>query len=571
MKGIPVPKKRWPILGHVPIFAAHKGNLKNALQAMHDECGPNYYVLLPNGKSMLITADAELTRRILLNQGAEAVRADNWHWVKVFRDQGWPMDISNERGPKWHAYRKVFNQTVANRQNSLEFIPAIDEKTARLVRSIRAHLDTSNPDSEGFYRVRQETLFRRILGMTALEASTHIFLGKKAPFIPGVDDASFEQDFVLTKQQADEVASAMEDMFNATEKVDSHPFVVYWPKAFKVYRDLEKAWKTSIELPMKMIQQSLDEYNKTGKWPDIASDTSLFPMLLKQEGITQRECVFLGVEASIATIDTTATSSEFAICHLARAPEIQRQLREEILASEGTSFATRNADTGKVEIDHHAYDDARKLLRACVRESMRLTPTIGYHVRKLTRDIKYTCPETGTEIFLPQGLLTMVNYTKMALDPKYVHGSKAASEFDPTRFLRIHDRSGSSTNNNNNNNNNTLQNKNNNCPQQHLQGQSEDKSEKKKLPQQCPFTGGLAVHSHAAAIPFGVGSRRCAGGGLAQIFVETVIRDVLKNFECKWTGPEIACEHRGLHRMTVVANEHLWLKPIDSTCNTLKK
>src|SRR3989338_9508066 len=120
MRGVPMPKKRWPLVGHVPLFAANNGNLNKNLEAMHQECGRTFYAILPNAKSMLVTADPDLSKKIFLTQGPDSLRNFNWHWPKVFKDLGYPTDISNEHGPKWHAYRKVLNSTTANRQHSLE-------------------------------------------------------------------------------------------------------------------------------------------------------------------------------------------------------------------------------------------------------------------------------------------------------------------------------------------------------------------------------------------------------------------------------------------------------------------
>merc|ERR1712000_685925 len=140
-------------------------------------------------------------------------------------------------------------------------------------------------------------------------------------------------------------------------------------------------------------------------------------MILKAGGITNREAMFLGVESTIAAIDTTAQTTEFFVSNVAYAPKIQEELRNEIdsKCKEGKSYIKKkDAATEEftvADFDHKSYDEDRKFLRACVRESMRITPTIGYHSRKLTRDISYT-DENGTEIFLPAGLQILINYAR---------------------------------------------------------------------------------------------------------------------------------------------------------------
>jgi hypothetical protein len=306
MTGVPIPSRFLPLVGHVAHFVKTEGEPLATFENLHRECGRTFYVAVP-GDSFLVTCDAELTKKIMLSQGADSFRRESWQWKRVFAKRGWPTDVSNETGQKWKAYRNVFNKTVANRETSLEFLPVVEEKSRRLVRSIRAHVDdAAAPDADGFRPFKSGTVLRTIFGMASLEASSHIFLGKRAPFLPLVSpvpgEAPFETDFLLSPADGRALAVAMEEMFNATERVDANPLTRFAPDFFRSYRALDAAWNTAVTLPQRMVQAALDEHVRTGKLNDLISAPSLLPKLLQQENITQREALFLGVEAVVAAV-----------------------------------------------------------------------------------------------------------------------------------------------------------------------------------------------------------------------------------------------------------------------------
>jgi cytochrome P450 len=328
-------------------------------------------------------------------------------------------------------------------------------------------------------------------------------------------------------------------MFNATERVDANPLTRFAPDFFRSYRALDAAWNTAVTLPQRMVQAALDEHVRTGKLNDLISASSLLPKLLQQENITQREALFLGVEAVVAAVDTTAQTSEFFVAHLANNAQWQRRLQDEIQAGAAThaeasaaaaaAAAAKAAGSARCPREFATYDGGRRLLRAALRESMRLTPTVGVHSRLLSRDIEHVDPDTGRAMLLPAGMSTMINISRMSMMPEYVKGASPPTSFDPTRFLRdANDGSGRA-------------------------GDS--------------GFGGLDVHPHAAAIPFGVGARRCAGAGLAQIFVETFVRSALEAFEFKLdgaahpAGQPIKIKHKGLSRMQFDLSRALRVRP----------
>ena len=120
-----------------------------------------------------------------------------------------------------------------------------------------------------------------------------------------------------------------------------------------------------------------------------------------------------------AGFDTSSSSMATCAYFLAKTPDVQRQLYEEVRE------AIDSSDSGQY-LDYHRIQEL-PFLESCVMEATRLYPltnlerlcTKPYHIK-------------GTDIVIPKGVLVQIPIVNMMKDPKYW---KNPERFDPSRFL----------------------------------------------------------------------------------------------------------------------------------------
>jgi cytochrome P450 len=197
---------------------------------------------------------------------------------------------------------------------------------------------------------------------------------------------------------------------------------------------------------------------------------------------------------------------EYLTYNLACNQGAQSRLLDEIRGAHCASEATPDYDA----IAHSPW------LRACIRESMRLTPTVNAHVRRLTTDFTYESAKYTEPIFIPEGAFVLVNFGGMTQHRDFLQGPTNPTEFDPRRFMRTEKDAGSGA---------------------HNDGEGSAcaaSAEKLAAMGACPY----ATHPHAAGIPFGMGTRKCPGAGFAQCALMAAAWAVVKTHRVE-TAPSI--------------------------------
>jgi cytochrome P450 len=179
------------------------------------------------------------------------------------------------------------------------------------------------------------------------------------------------------------------------------------------------------EFTMKMIEQRRKDL-KDHKFEDSKDllTTLLRETELNQEDpLTDEELVHNLNVFFIAGHDTTASSLSYGMYHLAKNQEVQKKLRKEIY-----EVLEISPETKKVSIPTFEQVKNMEYLGLFIKEVMRITPSAGQIVRKLTED--YQMPNDN--IILPKGTTINLSIYGIHNDPKIFPNP---SLFDPERFL----------------------------------------------------------------------------------------------------------------------------------------
>lgn len=201
---------------------------------------------------------------------------------------------------------------------------------------------------------------------------------------------------------------------------------------------------------------------------------SVLRKLLK---IDKEIAVIMALDMIAAGIDTTSATIKNLLYLLAVNPERQARLRAEIL----TILPAKTDRLTTEKISHMPY------LRACMKESQRVIPTVGGNLRRTPTNLVlqgYRIPD-GTDIVLPHGIIS----NQEEFFPR-------SRDFVPERWLK-------------------------DVQQAEAVG--------------CPH----AKFSHPFAyMPFGFGNRACIGKRFAELETAILIMRLVREFEISWHYPE---------------------------------
>lgn len=219
------------------------------------------------------------------------------------------------------------------------------------------------------------------------------------------------------------------------------------------------------ELGLKLVNEAIEKLKNEPEKPE--NEKSILEKLSK---INSKVAVVMSIDSVIAGVDTTSASFFGILYCLAKNPEKQQILREEI-----TKVLTSKSDSLTAE-------KMRNLpyLRAVIKEGLRIYPPATGNIRRTNRDIVlagYNVPK-GTDVVIGTYLTSKDNK----------HFDKA-NEFIPERWL-----------------------KDNNDPQ-------------------CPHAKDAHPFSY---MPFGFGARMCLGRRIAELELEVVIMRIISNYKVEW-------------------------------------
>jgi len=221
---------------------------------------------------------------------------------------------------------------------------------------------------------------------------------------------------------------------------------------------------------LKHINKKLDEIKKRPAGEDVGH--SILETILRGEG-GQSSAVTMAIDMMTAGIDTTSNASAVAMYYLAKNPRAQERLFEEI-----KSFLPKKTDVLPTD-----YSSRMPYLKACIKESQRLTPIAGGNQRGAGKDIVikgYQIPK-GTDVVIMNHLMchSKNNYEK-------------PQEYIPERWLKEETSSLSVKNTN-------------------------------------PFV----------FLPFGFGPRMCVGRRFAELEMHTLITMMVRNFKISYNYGEM--------------------------------
>lgn len=391
---------------------------------------------------------------------------------KVYRTEGlWPIRIGlntfdhyrknvkpeifkgigglvTEQGKSWSDIRGKVNPVLMKTQTIRHHLPQIDEIATELLNKLPKIRDPVTNE--------MPANFGDEIKKWSFESISSIALNRRLGLI--------------TSDNPDEkvlrLADAMSIFFQLSYEFDVVPsfWKYYETKSFK---KLMKTYDDITEITINFIEESIKEFEKNKQ----QEAKSALEQLLK---IDKQVAIVMAMDMLMAGIDTTTSAFITILYHLAKNPNKQERLRQELIKI----LPERNTPLTAENTKNMPY------LRACIKESLRITPITPGNFRMTGQDLVlsgYQIPK-GTGVLM--GVMTLSNDETFFLK---------SDDFMPERWL-------------------------------------------KDIKDGCPEA---KANNPFVYLPFGFGPRTCIGKRIAEMEIETLISKIIRNYKVSWNQSDL--------------------------------
>ncbi|XP_073228382.1 1,25-dihydroxyvitamin D(3) 24-hydroxylase, mitochondrial-like [Porites lutea] len=241
----------------------------------------------------------------------------------------------------------------------------------------------------------------------------------------GIGTVAFDSRFGLYEdtppQEALDFTKAVNDFFELSQQL---LYSILNRVALKYidtpkYKKFSKNYDTILDIGQRFVEKKMMEVKQmTEKGIDLA-DAQVVPLLtylLMKEDNTPEEVNALAIDVVFAGVDTTSSATLWWLYNLARFPEVQENLYQEIQSVLGKDDDVLPSHLAKL-----------RYLKACLKESMRLNPTFPVMSRILEEDVVLS----GYNV--PANTLVVLEFYATTRSDKYF---KDPLDFKPERWLR---------------------------------------------------------------------------------------------------------------------------------------
>ncbi|KAM9408881.1 1,25-dihydroxyvitamin D(3) 24-hydroxylase, mitochondrial [Pholidichthys leucotaenia] len=445
LDAIPGPTN-WPLVGSL-VEMLMKGGLTrqhDALVDYHKKFGKIFRMKLGSFESVHIGAPC-LMEALYRKEGSYPQRLEikPWKAYRDLRDEAYGLLILE--GKDWQRVRSAFQQKLMKPTEVVKLDGKINEVLVDFVGRIGKI--SNNGKIEDLY-------FE--LNKWSFETICLILYSKR---------------FGLLQEKVNEEAmnfiTAVKTMMSTFGVMMVTPVELHKRLNTKTWQDHTAAWDCIFSTAKVYIDKKLKR--SASRTPD-----DLIGDILDQSCLSKKELYAAITEMQIAGVETTANSMLWFIFNLSRNPSAQRKLLQEI-----RDVVPPDQDPCGEHLKSMPY------LKACLKESMRLSPSVPFTSRTLDKDTVLG------DYAIPKGTVLMINSHALGSSEEYFDEGK---QFKPERWLRE---------------NSTVN----------------------------PF----------AHVPFGIGKRMCIGRRLAELQLQLAMCWLVRDYEMVATDNEpLDVIHSGL-------------------------
>lgn len=448
---IPARKSFLPAILHL-LWSGGPGYLHEYCDRMHSSLGSIFRERLGSIELVFI-ADTKMIQTVIAHEGSQPHHNVPEAWIHYNKVNKVERGIFFQTGEPWVKLRRVFNKVMLSDTSKINrFTEGILDINSDFLSNLsrKDMRDKIETDSKSF--ITEDIKFE--LCKWSIEATGLMLFGCRMGCIQ-------REARKLDELKAEELVNNVANMFAETSNFQIIPCDL----ARRLNLGTWKRFKSASDNMLKLANEFVDKYMEEVK--DSDSNQSLLKDLLELRSLDDDEISRSLVDLIIAAADTTSNSLQWMLHTLAKYPEIQTKILEEV---EGIYTNLNSLQDIKQSCPY---------LAAFVKEVSRLYPTAPFLARSLDQTItlkNYTIPPKVPIVF---SLYTTSRSQKYFKDPL---------DFKPDRWLR-----------------------------NGLKSKSADNRQ--------------TVNHAYASLPFGVGARMCLGRRLADLEIHLLIASFVLKYK----------------------------------------
>ncbi|XP_053327141.1 sterol 26-hydroxylase, mitochondrial-like [Spea bombifrons] len=310
--------------------------------------GPLYKTALGPFK-MVNIADPEILQAMLRQEGKYPMRTEIDIW-RLHRDsRNLPYGPFTEIGHKWHTLRTVLNKRMLKPAEAMSYAGSINDIVTDFVERLQAR--------------RRESPSGDMVNDIANEMYRFAF--------EGVAYVVFETRIGCLDEQIPPETQKFIDSISLMFR--NSVFVTYTPrwswKLLPYWKRYIEGWDNIFEFGRKLVDKKMGEIqSRLEKGEEIEGEYLTY--LLSSGKLTSDEVYGSVCELLLAGVDTTSNTLSWALYHLARDPELQQTLYEEVINAVPMDRNPTAEDITNMP-----------LLRAVIKETLRLYPVVPTNAR----------------------------------------------------------------------------------------------------------------------------------------------------------------------------------------------
>uniref|UniRef100_A0A8D2AFJ6 Cytochrome P450 family 24 subfamily A member 1 n=1 Tax=Sciurus vulgaris TaxID=55149 RepID=A0A8D2AFJ6_SCIVU len=348
----------WPLLGSL-LEILWKGGLKkqhDTLAEYHKKYGKIFRMKLGSFDSVHLGSPC-LLEALYRSESAYPQRLEikPWKAYRDYRKEGYGLLILE--GEDWQRVRSAFQKKLMKPVEIMKLDNKINEVLADFVGRIDELRDE---------RGRVEDLYRE-LNRWSFESICLVL---------------YEKRFGLLQKNTGEEAlnfiEAIKTMMSTFGKMMVTPVELHRSFNTKVWQAHTLAWDTIFRSVKSCVNSRLEKYSQQ-PGADFLCD------IYHPSQLSRKELYAAVTELQLAAVETTANSLMWILYNLSRNPQVQQKLLKEI-----QSVLPENQTPRAEDLRNMPY------LKACLKESMRLTPSVPFTTRTLDKAIvlgEYALPK----------------------------------------------------------------------------------------------------------------------------------------------------------------------------------
>ncbi|NXJ63071.1 CP24A protein, partial [Rostratula benghalensis] len=379
----------WPLMGSLP-DVLWKGGLKRqheTLAEYHRRFGKIFRMKLGAFDSVHIAAPC-LLEALYRRESAcpQRLEIKPWKAYRDYRDEGYGLLILE--GKDWQRVRSAFQKKLMKPREVAKLDTTVNEVLEDFMHRID-DVCNHNGQMEDIYSEFNKWSF---------ESICLVLYGKRFGLLQR-DVEGESLNFI----------KAVKTMMATFGMMMVTPVELHKGLNTKVWQAHTKAWDDIFKTAKHSIDCRLEKHSANPQ-EDFLCD------IYSGGQLSKKELYAAITELQIAGVETTANSLLWALYNISRNPHVQQKLFQEI-----QSVLAANESPSAENLKNMPY------LKACLKESMRLTPSVPFTTRTIDTEMVLG------DYVLPKGTVLMINSHALGCNEEYFNGW---TQFKPERWFQ---------------------------------------------------------------------------------------------------------------------------------------